>query len=124
MKERNVKETAKKSTLNSRNIAKRCAKAARGKKAKDIVIMKVKDISSITDFFVLCSGSSEKHVETIADSIERELKKEMIRCLGSEGLGKTRWVVKDYGSVIVHVFHEETREKYSLERLWGDAEFL
>ena len=124
MKERSVKKAAKKSRLNSKNIARRCAKIAREKKAKNIVIMKVKDISSITDFFVLCSGNSEKHVGTIADSIERELKKEMIRCLGSEGLGKTRWVVKDYGDVIVHVFHDETRKKYSLERLWGDAEFL
>jgi len=98
-----------------------CTNAALKKKAKDLVILKVQELSSFTDFFVICSGSSDRQVQAIADSIQTDLKKSGVLPLGVEGGRSGKWVLIDYGDVVVHVFYEATREFYDIERLWADA---
>lgn len=104
------------------NIAYDIANAASNKKAKDIRILNVEGLSSIADYFVICSGTSTTQVKAIADEIEEKLEEEGIYVKHKEGQQFGRWILLDYGNVIVHVFHEEEREFYSVERLWADAE--
>jgi ribosome-associated protein len=98
-----------------------CVKAAVEKKAFDLVLLEMKKITSFTDYFLLCSGKSDRQVQAIAQAIEEELEKEGIRSLGQEGKTEGRWVLMDYGDVVVHVFLEPTRVFYDLEGLWIDA---
>ena len=97
-------------------------KAASDKKAHDIVIMDMKGISSSTDYFVVCSANTATQVRAIADNIEEELAKEGVAFNHKEGYREGEWVLLDFGDVIAHVFMQEAREYYALERLWGDAE--
>ena len=97
-------------------------KAASDKKARDIVIMDMKGISSSTDYFVVCSANTATQVRAIADNIEEELAKEGVAFDHKEGYREGEWVLLDFGDVIAHVFMQEAREYYALERLWGDAE--
>ena len=98
-----------------------CARAALDHKAVDLVILEVKKLSSFTDYFVICSGNSDRQVQAIAGHIEEKLKEGDIRPLSVEGKREGRWVLLDYGSVVVHVFSKAAREYYALEKLWGDA---
>jgi ribosome-associated protein len=107
--------------FNTRETVLLCTNAALKKKATDILILKVQEICSFTDFFVICSGSSDRQVQAIADSIEADLKKAGALPLGVEGGRSGKWVLMDYGDVVVHVFYEATREFYDIERLWADA---
>ena len=97
-------------------------KAASDKKARDIVIMDMKGISSSTDYFVVCSANTATQVRAIADNIEEELAKDGVAFNHKEGYREGEWVLLDFGDVIAHVFMQEAREYYALERLWGDAE--
>jgi ribosome-associated protein len=97
------------------------ARAALDKHATDLVVLDVRGISSVTDYFLVCGGRSTTHVETIADAIREELKREGIRPLHAEGVAESGWILLDYGDVLMHVFLEDTRAYYALERLWGDA---
>lgn len=90
-------------------------------KAEDSVILNLKGITLIADYFVLLSGRSSTQVQAIADSIEERLTEQGIKLLRREGYQEARWILLDFGSVVVHVFREEDRRFYSLERLWGDA---
>ena len=101
--------------------AQRAARAALDRKALDLVVLDVQGLSSVTDFFLVCSGRSTTHVATIADAIRDELKAEGMRPLHVEGVAESGWVLLDFGDVLMHVFLEETRVYYALERLWGDA---
>ena len=85
------------------------------------MVLDVQALSSVTDFFLVCSGRSTTHVATIADAIRDELKAEGVRPLHVEGVAESGWVLLDFGDVLMHVFLEETRVYYALERLWGDA---
>lgn len=107
--------------LDSRKKAIMAAKSAAGKKAKDIRILELKDISTITDFFIICSGESTTQIKSIAEAIEEEFSKEKIYPQGREGLNFARWVLLDYGDVVVHIFDQESRNYYELEKLWLDA---
>lgn len=98
------------------------AAAASDKKAKDIVILDMRGISMVTDHFVICSANSTTQVQAIADNVEEQLKKSGIRLLAKEGYREARWILLDYGACVVHVFVEEDRQFYNLERLWGEAE--
>ena len=100
------------------NIA---ALAAEDKKATDMKILDIRDLSVIADYFVICSGRSSPHVQAIAENIREQLEKEEILISHQEGFREGTWVLLDYGDVIVHIFLEEEREFYKLERLWGDA---
>jgi ribosome-associated protein len=106
---------------NARRTAQRAARAALDKKAADLSILDVRTVSSVTDYFLVCSGKSTTHVRTITDAIRQELKADGVRPLHAEGRPESGWVLLDYGDVLVHVFLEDTRAYYALERLWGDA---
>jgi len=98
-----------------------CARALLDRKAIDLVILEVKDLSSFTDYFLICSGNSDRQVQAIASHIEEKLGKEGIRPLGIEGKREGRWTLLDYGDVVVHIFFQPVREFYDLERLWSEA---
>ncbi len=96
-------------------------KAALGKKAFGLVVLDVKELTSIADAFIICSGRSNRQVTAISEHILRDLKKKGIRPLNVEGLKEGHWVLLDYGDVVVHVFYESVRSFYDLEGLWIDA---
>ena len=98
-----------------------CVKAAAGKKAFDLVLLEMKRITSFTDYFLICSGKSDRQVQAIAQAIEEALKKRGIRPLGQEGTLGGKWVLMDYEDVVVHIFLEPVRKFYDLEGLWVDA---
>ena len=99
-----------------------CRELADNRKAEDIVVLDVRKISSITDYFVICTGTSEPHLRAIVDEIEEKLDDEyQLSPRGTDGSIGTSWVVLDYFDVIVHVMRKEIRELYNLEDLWGDA---
>jgi ribosome-associated protein len=99
-----------------------CLKAAIEKKAQDPVLLELKGVSSITDYFLLCSGRSDRQVQAIAQGIEEDLKKKGIRPLGQEGMVEGRWILLDYEDVVVHIFLDPVRKFYDLEGLWIDAQ--
>jgi len=101
--------------------ARRAARAALDKRAGDLVVLDVQRVSSVTDYFLICSGKSTTHLQTITDAIRGELKEEGIRPLHIEGVAESGWILLDYGDVLMHVFLEDTRAYYALEHLWGDA---
>lgn len=108
-------------TIESKAKAIEAAKASFDKKAKDIVILELHGLTVIADYFVICSGESTTQVRAIVDHIEEKLKKHGMRPGKIEGLSNARWVLLDYGDVIVHVFESETRDYYELEKFWLDA---
>jgi ribosome-associated protein len=107
--------------LDSRELAIAAARAADGKQATDITILDVRDLIAITDYFVLCSGSSERQVRTIVEGVETDVRALGERPVRREGETENRWVLLDYVAVVVHAFGEEERDFYDLERLWSDA---
>ncbi len=105
----------------SRQVAIAAARAASSKQGAAIVILDVSHLIVITDFFVIASGSSDRQVKTIVQEVQRQLKTRDLRPVRTEGEVEGRWVLLDYVDVVVHVFAEEEREYYDLERLWRDA---
>jgi ribosome-associated protein len=95
--------------------------AALGKKAEDIVLLDVRELTTIADAFLICSGRSHRQVTAIAEHILRDLKKKGIRPLSTDGLQEGHWVLLDYGHMIIHVFYDSVRRFYDLEGLWSDA---
>ena len=110
-------------TLDSRERALSCALFALEKKALNVKILEIKRLSSIADYLVLASGTSDKQTQAIAESVKKGLK-QFGKALDVEGLREGNWVVIDYGDVIVHVFQESTRRYYNLEELWNAAPIL
>ncbi len=98
------------------------ARAASDKKARDIVTMRMTELTTATDYFVICSANTATQVRAIADNIEDELAKEEKVLLHKEGYREGEWVLLDYGECVAHVFMQESREFYALERLWSNAE--
>jgi len=95
---------------------------AADKKAENIVVLDLREISTFTDFFVICSAGSEPQLKAIAGEIEGRLKEDCnVRAAAVDGFPASQWIVLDYLQVVVHVFHHEKRDFYSLEDLWGDA---
>jgi len=91
------------------------------KKARDLTVLKVKEVCSFTDYFVICSGGSDRQVQALADAIREDMKKAGIIPLGVEGEKIGKWVLLDYADVIVHIFYQPIREFYNLEQLWPDV---
>ncbi len=91
------------------------------KKASDVVILEVGHLTSIAGYFVFCSGSSERQVNSIAEAVQSEIRKIFRDRAAVEGATSGRWVLLDYGDIIVHIFHEETRTFYGIENMWRDA---
>ena len=105
-----------------REWARTAARAASAKGGEDTVIIEVGLVLAITDAFVITSGRNGRQVKTIAEEVEAKLKTEGgIKPIRVEGLGDSQWILLDYGDLVVHVFLDETREYYDLERLWSDA---
>ena len=102
-------------------LAKHVADLALSKKAQDVVIMNLRGLSSVTDFFVVCSGDTDTQIKAIADGISAGLAEQGIPVWHRE-VGSPNWVLLDYVDVVVHVFHKHIRPFYNLEKLWGDAE--
>jgi ribosome-associated protein len=98
-----------------------CLKAALEKKALEPVLLEMKGISSVTDYFLLCTGKSDRQVQAIARGIEEALEKKGIRLFGQEGRSQGKWILMDYNDVVIHIFLEPTRKFYDLEGIWMDA---
>ncbi len=106
------------------DIAIEAAKAAADKKAKEIVVLDIHELTPMADYFVICSANSSTQMEAISKSVRDKLYDKGIQCRGTEGLEEARWVLMDFGDIVVHVFRPEDREFYHLERLWGDAHVI
>lgn len=113
----------KKKNSDSEKLSKAVVAGMQEKKAQDIVVMDMREIkNAVADFFVLCSGSSDKQLEAIARSIDEEVEKKIKESpWHTEGKNNKEWMILDYISVVAHVFRKDRREFYALEKLWGDA---
>ncbi|MBO7184215.1 MAG: ribosome silencing factor [Oscillospiraceae bacterium] len=108
--------------LTAKEVAIQVTKALDEKKGKDIKLLRIADVSSLADYFVICTGTANTHVKTLCDYAEYTMEQLGEPMLGREGHRGNTWELLDYGSVVVHVFTEEAREFYKLERLWADGE--
>jgi len=108
--------------LSAKEVAFEVTKALDEKKGRDIKLLRISDVSSLADYFLICTGTSNTHVKTLFDYAEYTLEQLGEPMLGREGHRGNAWELLDYGTIVVHVFTEEAREFYSLERLWADAE--
>lgn len=109
-------------TINVAAAVQRAAALCVDRKSNDVVILNLKPLTDMTDYFVIASGTSDTHVRSVADYVVGELKKEGIGVYHVEGLTQGRWVLLDYVDFVVHIFHPAIRSFYQLERLWGNAE--
>ncbi|HPL63875.1 MAG: ribosome silencing factor [Syntrophales bacterium] len=107
--------------ISSRKLVLLSANAALEKKATNLIILNVKEMSSLADYFVICSGNSDRQVQAISSAIEEVLKKAGRLPIGVEGERAAKWVLMDYGDVIFHIFYEPVRSFYDIERLWTDV---
>ena len=108
--------------LSSKEVAIAVTKALDEKKGLDIKLLRINDVSSLADYFLICTGTSNTHVKTLCDYAEYAMEQLGEPMLGREGHRGNSWELLDYGSVVVHVFTDEARAFYNLERLWADAE--
>jgi len=108
--------------LSAKEVAYAVTKALDEKKGMNIKLLKIDKVSSLADYFLICTGTSNTHVKTLCDHAEFTLEQLGEPMLGREGHRGNTWELLDYGSLVVHVFTEDAREFYSLERLWADAE--
>lgn len=107
--------------MSERELVMTAVKAADDKRAEDIMVLNMKGISLIADYFIICHGNSDKQVQAIAREIREKAEEQGYGLKRMEGFDEARWVLIDIGDVVVHVFHKEERSYYNLERLWGDA---
>ena len=107
--------------MESAVLVEKMAGILKEKKAKDIDIMDVSNLTILADYFIICSGTSIIHIKTLADELDLKLKEAGVFFHHVEGYESARWILMDYGNVVVHIFHEEERKFYSLERLWSDG---
>ena len=108
--------------LSAKEVAYEVTKALDSKKGMDIKLLRIDEVSSLADYFLICTGTSNTHVKTLCDYAEFTMDNLGEKLLGREGHRGNSWELLDYGSVVVHVFTEEAREFYALERLWADGE--
>ena len=108
--------------MTPREIAKVAAKALDDKKAIDVKVLKTEAQTVLADYFVICNGSSSTHVKALVDEVDKQLSEAGEPPMRREGLRSDIWVLMDFGSVIVHIFTDEARKFYDIERLWSDAE--
>lgn len=108
--------------MDSKKLALLCRELADNRKGEDIVVLDVRELSSVTDYFVIVSGTSEPHLRAIVDEISDKLKTEHeLQPRAIDGTLQTAWIVLDYFDVIIHIMRQDVRERYDLETLWGDA---
>lgn len=108
--------------MNQNEILKKIVKTLDTKKAEAIEVIGIKDLTIIADYFVIATGTSTTHTKSLADEVEFQLKEAGIVPTRTEGYNGSNWILLDYSDIVVHIFYKETREYYSLERLWSDGE--
>jgi ribosome-associated protein len=107
--------------LDSALLAKAAVDIASDKKASDVILLDVRDVTTIADYFIVCSGNNSRQIQAIAEAIDEGLRQQGGRLLHKEGDAETGWVLLDFGDIIVHIFAPKEREYYRLERLWNEA---
>ena len=107
--------------LECEKVAEKFVEFLQGKKAKDINVINIRGISVLADFFIICSGTSTTHIKAIADELGQKATEIGCVQIHLEGYNTAHWILMDYGDIVVHVFHEEDRSFYNLERLWSDG---
>ena len=115
---------AKKLNRQAKAFAIAAAKIAADRRCSDIVVLDLRGLSSVTDYFVIATGTSDRQMRTVCDEIHDEAKKSKLSLFGQAGYEQGRWIVMDFIDVVVHVFDSEYRNYYALEMLWGDARRL
>ncbi len=106
----------------NRRLAEHMADACEEKRAEDVAILDLRTVCDFTDFFVIATAANRPQMKAIVRDVEKTMKAERTHLLNRDGVGEGRWVLLDYGDVVLHLFDETTREFYQLEHLWGDAE--
>lgn len=107
--------------MDPKEFAEMIAEIILGKKGCDLRLLDLRELSSFADYFLICSADSDVQVKAIADAVDKDLRKQGIKCQHKEGYDALNWVLLDYFDVVVHVFKNESRTYYNLEKLWGDA---
>jgi ribosome-associated protein len=107
--------------LDPAQLARVAVDAASDKKASDILLLDIREITTIADYFVICSGNNARQLQTIAETIDEELGNQGARLLHREGTAEAGWILLDFGDIIVHIFGPKEREYYRIERLWSEA---
>ncbi len=107
--------------MTTEQMLKVAVNALSSKKAVDIKVLKIEKLTIVADYFVICNGTSVTQIKALADEVEFQLEQAGTRVLHREGYGSGSWVLLDYGTLIVHIFHPNSREFYNLEKLWADA---
>ena len=110
--------------MTNREYALLAAKTLSDKKAQDVVIIDIQEKAAFADYFVICSGTSERQINSLIDDVEDAFAKEGLFAESIEGKNGSGWVLMDFGDVIVNLFTREMREKYSIEKVWGDCQFI
>ena len=105
-------------------IAEKAYEILEDKKAKDIEIIDISEVSILADYFIICSGTSNTHNRTLADELDQKMAGAGYNMLHKEGYESAKWILLDFGELVVHIFREEDRSFYNLERLWADGKFL
>jgi ribosome-associated protein len=107
--------------MNERELLVTAVKAADDKRAEEIVVLNMKGISLVADYFIICHGNSDKQVQAIAREMKEKVGEDGYQIKRMEGFDEARWILVDLGDVVAHIFHKDERSYYNLERLWGDA---
>ena len=110
--------------MTNKDYAVLAGKTLSAKKAQDIVIIDIQEKASFADYFVICSGTSERQIHTLVEEVEEAFAKEGLLVKSVEGKQSSGWILLDFGDIIVNLFTKEMREKYSIEKIWGDCEFI
>lgn len=108
--------------LDPAQLAKVAVDAASDKKASDIILLDIRDVTTIADYFVICSGNNPRQIAAIASAVDEELRKQGANVFHREGVAESGWILLDFGAIIVHIFGIKEREYYRLERLWSEAQ--
>ncbi len=107
--------------MDTKDFAKTAIEVMKDKKAEDIKVLDIHEISTMADYFVIASASNSNQIKAIADEVEQKLYEQGCKLIHSEGYQSARWILLNFGDLIIHIFHKEDREFYQLERVWADA---
>lgn len=110
--------------MTQKEIIGKIVKTLDSKKAENIQIIGIRDLTIIADYFIIVNGTSTTHTKTLADEVEFQLAQSEIKPKRTEGYNGANWIILDYSDIVVHVFYKETRDFYQLERLWSDGEYV
>ncbi|MBG9792052.1 ribosomal silencing factor RsfS [Paenibacillus dendritiformis] len=111
-------------TIQPRELLDIVVAAAEEKKAMDLVVLDLRGISLIADYFVICHGNSDTQVQAITNEVRKRVHEAGVAVRGMEGLESSRWVLLDLGDIVIHIFHRDEREYYNIEKLWSDAKVV